>query len=261
MKNSISILGCGWLGLPLAIKLIANGWAVKGSTTSADKINTLSLNGIDPYLVHLTDVLSIKDSNFWDSEMLLINVPPGLRRQSADDYLQQMRHLAGVVAASAVQKVIFISSTSVYPELNKVITDVNEVDENSALYQSEKLFTQNSNFETTVIRFGGLIGPGRDPSRWFAGKKNIPNGQAPVNLIHLDDCIGIIEAVLKRDIYGKTYHAASPQHPTKAEFYTAASRKAGLPEPEFIDELNEWKVIDSLTLIEDLNYEFRSLSE
>ncbi|MEO6524882.1 MAG: SDR family NAD(P)-dependent oxidoreductase [Mucilaginibacter sp.] len=254
MNKKISILGCGWLGLPLAIYLITNGWLVKGSTTSTDKLNLLLLNEIDPYLVQLQQILSTKESNFWDSEVLLVNVPPGLRKRSGKEYLDEMRNLVEVVEASPIKKVIFISSTSVYPELNKIIVDTDEVDENSALYQSEMLFAQSTQFITTVIRFGGLIGPGREPARFFAGKKDIPNGQAPVNLIQLEDCIGIIQMVLDKQMWGEIYNAVSPVHPTKAEFYKNAAKKAGLVEPQFVNELNDWKVIDS----RNLPYEWRS---
>jgi nucleoside-diphosphate-sugar epimerase len=254
LNKKISILGCGWLGLPLAIRLITNGWLIKGSTTSTDKLNLLSLNEIDPYLVHLQQIFSIKESKFWESEFFLINVPPGLRKRSAEEYLNEMRNLVEVIEASPIKKVIFISSTSVYPELNKIIVNTDQVDEESALYQSEKLFMQSDQFTTTVIRFGGLIGPGREPARFFAGKKGIPNGQAPVNLIQLEDCIGIIEMVLDKQMWGDTYHAVSPLHPTKAEFYTAAAKSAGLVEPEFVDELKEWKVVDS----KNLPYQWRS---
>ncbi|RKR80873.1 nucleoside-diphosphate-sugar epimerase [Mucilaginibacter gracilis] len=259
LEKNISILGCGWLGLPLAISLIANGWKVKGSTTRADKVNLLSDNEIEAFLVQLSNIGLLKGSKFWDSEVLLINVPPGLKRQTANQYLEQMRNLAEVVAASGIKKVIFISSTSVYPELNNIVTGVDAVDESSPLLQSERIFTLNSNFKTTVIRFGGLIGPARDPSRWFAGKKDIPNGRAPVNLIHLDDCLGIIKLILERDVYGETYHAAAPQHPTKAEFYTEAAKNAGLAEPQFVDELLEWKVIDAEKLMQQLGYTFKPL--
>lgn len=248
VTNRISILGCGWLGFPLAISLINKGWLVKGSTTSADKLNLLSSNGIDPYLVHLQQILSTKEDKFWNSEVLLINVPPSLRRQTADDYQTQMHNLLTVVQSSSISKVIFISSTSVYPDLNLVITETGGVDHNSPLYQSEQLFALSSRFETTIIRFGGLIGPGRSPSRFFAGKKDIPNGQAPVNLIQLDDCIGIIQMVLDQQHFGQTYHAAYPSHPTRAQFYSAAARNAGLPEPQFIDELKDWKIIDASQL-------------
>lgn len=260
MNKKISILGCGWLGFPLAIRLIANGWLVKGSTTSAHKVKILSDNGIEAYLVQLQHILLLKESKFWLSDVLLINIPPSLKKQSADDYLDQMCNLMAVIEASPIKKVIFISSTSVYPELNKTISDVDEVDRDSALCQSEQLFTRNPAFATTVIRFGGLIGPGRDPSRWFAGKKNIPNGQAPVNLIHLDDCMGIIQTVLAQNHFGETYHAASPSHPSRKEFYTAAAKKAGSVLPEFIDELKEWKLIDPVKLVTELGYEFGVLS-
>ena len=256
MNKNISILGCGWLGFPLAIQLIANGWTVKGSSTTVSKLQLLSLNEIEAYLVQLHDVLSIKESKFWDSETLVINIPPSLKKQTGANYLEQMQNLVEVIAASAIQKVIFISSTSVYPELNQTITGIDVVDENSPLYQSEKLFTQNPVFKTTVIRFGGLIGPGRHPSRFFAGKKDIANGRAPVNLIDLEDCIDIIETVLRQQKFGETYHAAAPTHPSRRDFYTAATQTAGLPLPEFIDELKDWKIIDPIKLEDDLGYFF-----
>ena len=43
--TKISILGCGWLGLPLAKALIENGFSVKGSTTSTDKLTALENAG------------------------------------------------------------------------------------------------------------------------------------------------------------------------------------------------------------------------
>jgi nucleoside-diphosphate-sugar epimerase len=256
LNNTISILGCGWLGFPLAIQLVTSGWKVKGSTTSPNKVNLLSQNEIDPYLVQLQDIFSVKDSKFWAADVLLINIPPSLKKQSASTYLEQMRNLADVVKTSPIKRVIFISSTSVYPDLNKTITDVEEADENSALLQSEMLFTQYPSFKTTVIRFGGLIGPGRNPSRFFAGKTNIPNGNAPVNLIHLDDCLAIIQSFLQQQQVNGTYHAAAPSHPTRSEFYAAASQQAGLALPEFVAELQEWKIIDPVKLENEIGYRF-----
>lgn len=39
--TSISVLGCGWLGLPLAKHLIDSGFMVKGSIRSSSKISDL----------------------------------------------------------------------------------------------------------------------------------------------------------------------------------------------------------------------------
>ena len=44
--NEISILGCGWLGKPLALALLNNNYAVKGSTTSFEKTQHLASLGI-----------------------------------------------------------------------------------------------------------------------------------------------------------------------------------------------------------------------
>lgn len=173
-----------------------------------------------------------------------------------EQYLFQIQQLVDRIKSSPIKNVIFISSTSVYPELNKELIDTAEADENSPLYQSEKLFTQCTNFKTTVIRFGGLIGPGRQPSRFFAGKKDIPNGRAPVNLIHLEDCIDIIEAVLNQQKFGETYHAAAPTHPIRSAFYGLAAQAAGLVIPEFINELKDWKIINPAKLEDDLGYFF-----
>ena len=52
MKH-ISLLGCGWLGLPLAKALLTNDFYVKGSTTSEEKLSTLKSFGIDPFLIAL----------------------------------------------------------------------------------------------------------------------------------------------------------------------------------------------------------------
>ena len=40
-QNKIGIIGCGWLGLPLAKEFISNNYKVKGSTTTKEKLETL----------------------------------------------------------------------------------------------------------------------------------------------------------------------------------------------------------------------------
>ncbi|RZJ28768.1 MAG: short-chain dehydrogenase, partial [Flavobacterium sp.] len=53
--TEISILGCGWLGLPLAKSLIQKGYSVKGSTTSENKVDVLQANNIDPFVISLSE--------------------------------------------------------------------------------------------------------------------------------------------------------------------------------------------------------------
>jgi nucleoside-diphosphate-sugar epimerase len=86
---------------------------------------------------------------------------------------------------------------------------------------------------STVLRMAGLVGGSRKPGRFLAGKKDIPNGEAPVNLVHLDDCIGLIQSLIKQEAFGHTLNVVADGHPTRAAFYTAQAEKEGLEPPTF----------------------------
>lgn len=248
--KSIGILGCGWMGFPLAKCLVQKGYTIKGSTRTEDKIKSLIDSGVEPYLVDLAS--NELPTAFFDCDVVFINVPPSSATQSGFERLAE--HVKGL-------KVIFASSTSVYPNLNRVVTEADAdyiISKHSGhvMLELEELFSKNPNFETTVLRFGGLFGPGRNPGNWFAGKSGLKGPNQPVNMIHLDDCIGIAETVIEQDIWGATFNACAPKHPTRKEFYQVASRKSGLLAPDFLDNPVEYKVVSSEKLIEKTGYQF-----
>ncbi len=258
-KNTISILGCGWYGLALAKSLLQDDNEVKGSTTSPQKIALLADEGVQPYMVDFSADNETYEADFFNCDVLFIAIPPKARSGAGAEFIPKIERIIEAIKRHGITKVVFISSTAVYADLNY------EVDENSdpqpntesgkVLLQAENLFKNEPSFKTTIIRFAGLIGPGRNPGRFFAGKKDIPNGNAPVNLIHLDDCIGISKAILQADAFGYLFNGCSPHHPVKSAFYTQAAINAGLEKPEFIDELKEWKVVKSVNVGLILGYQ------
>jgi nucleoside-diphosphate-sugar epimerase len=257
----VSILGCGWYGKALAKSLLKNKVIVKGSATSPEKLQQLSDLGIIPCLVNFKAESEDYDPEFFKCDILIISIPPKTRQGEAGDYLSKIQRIINVINKHQTAKVIYISSTAVYGDSNG---EVNELDDpepdtesGGILLAAEGLFHQQTTFKTTIIRFAGLVGPGRHPGRFFAGKKGIPNGLAPVNLIHLDDCIGITLTVIEQDAFGYLLNASSPDHPSKSDFYLQATLRAGLPAPEFINELNSWKLINNVQIREVLNYEFK----
>ncbi|MGI4020624.1 MAG: SDR family oxidoreductase [Janthinobacterium lividum] len=253
-NKKISILGCGWLGFPMAKLLVAKGWQVKGSTTTFEKLKLLQEAGIEPFLIRAEAENLQAEPEFFDSEFLLINIPPG-RKTVPNFYLSKIKSLWPYIEASSIRKVIFISSTSVYGDVCREVTEADEADNSSELSQAEMLFLSAKNLNTTVIRFGGLFGSDRNPGRFFRDKNSIPNGLVPVNLIHLQDCLGLIEAILNQPKTG-IYNAVAPSHPTKAAFYTKAIENMGLAAPEFVAEKTEWKIINADKIMSDLNYQF-----
>lgn len=84
--TQISILGCGWLGLPLAEALISNDFSVKGSTTSSSKLGDLENLGVLPFLIALQPNAIDGDITTFlkGSEILIIDVQHNLRRCTDD---------------------------------------------------------------------------------------------------------------------------------------------------------------------------------
>jgi nucleoside-diphosphate-sugar epimerase len=257
----VSILGCGWYGKALAEALIKNGVSVKGSITSPEKFSGLRDIGILPYLVKFGAAQQVFDPAFFSGDVLVVSIPPKLRAGEGGGYLPRLKFIIAACKQYCVKKVIYISSTGVYGEHNQAVTELDHPKPDTAsgavLLEAEQLFQQETLFKTTIIRFGGLIGPGRHPGRFFAGKTNIPNGLAPVNLIHQSDCIGISLAIIKKDVFGYLFNACSPDHPEKGIFYSEMAIKAGLVSPQFIPELNNWKVVGTANLKRLLKYSFK----
>ncbi len=255
--KKISVLGCGWLGLPLAQKLIQNGFSVKGSTTSDAKLDLMRAAGIEPYHIALSpDKIDGNIGDFLQSEILIIDIPP---KTSEGNFSDKIRSLLPFVKHSAVKKTLFVSSISVYGEMSGSI-DENTVpkpdsENGRQLCEAENLLRQDEDFSTTILRFGGLIGHDRHPIKYLSGKEN-SNADARVNLIHLDDCIGVICQIISLGKWGETYNAVAPFHPTRREYYTRKAVEMNLPLPIFTAGGHTAKIIRADKIISDLNYLF-----
>lgn len=261
--TQISILGCGWLGLPLAKALLENGFSVKGSTTSNEKISILKNSGIQPHLITLSENETIGSLNDFleTSKILIIDVPPKLRGSSTENFVSKIKNVIPFIEKSSVENVLFISSTSVYGEDNLVVTEETELNPDTEsgkqLAQAEQLLQSNPNFRTTILRFGGLIGEDRHPIKFLAGKTNLDNPNAPINLIHQDDCVGIIQKIIELNSWNETFNAVTPFHPSRKEYYTQKAVDLNLELPEFnVENSSFGKTISSSKIETILEYVF-----
>ena len=258
---TISVIGCGWLGLPLAEALIINGYRVKGSTTSPGKLVNLKNKGIDPYLVHFGDEPSANAVELLACDVLIINVPPASRTEDGPANYQLMADFfTQRIPQSSIRKVILISSTSVYSERNSLVSEADRPEPDSPagklLLAVEDQFLVIPYTNVIVLRAAGLVGPQRHPGRFFKNKTDIPNGLAPINLVHRDDVIGIILSLIKDENARGIYHACSPAHPVKQDFYGLAAEVLGENIPGFVPEKINWKIISGFRVSDELNYPF-----
>lgn len=245
---TVSILGCGWFGMALARSLSGQGINVKASTTTPSKLALLSAANMKGFLVNIKSANdSIIDPGFFYCDTLV--VANNVKMTKPDDYLGKINLTLSLIQQHGITKVIFISSTSVYGDPNATVTELTTPIPESAsgkmLYTAERRFQNEPSFSCSILRFAGLVGPGRDPAGFFAGKTDIPNGLAPVNLVHLDDCVAIARTIITGNSAVSLLNVVSPDHPSKAEFYTLAAQRNGLVLPSFVVEKNKWKVVET----------------
>ena len=269
MNKSVSILGCGWLGFPLAQTIVRRKGVVKGSTTSKEKYQILKDNGIDPYLISVPENVSAPQNRpFYTGDHLFLNIPPGRGNPDVDtEYPKKIdavcHCLTKLTDDEGIKKIIFASSTSVYSSAEGIYEEDDATlsdtarPSGSAVLKAENALIEHPELETIILRFGGLYGYERHPVRYLAGKKNLSAPLKPVNLIHQDDCINIIMKLITSDISSGVYNAVSDGHPPRKTLYQSAAEHYGVEPPTFdSDSESVNRVISNEKLKQDLNYSF-----
>lgn len=256
-QKKFSILGCGWLGLPLAEFLLKNDFLINGTTTNTDKLAVLKEKDINPFLIKISENTIFGEiDSFLNSDILFVNIPYTQQKENFLGY----EKLVSAIEKSTVKKVLFISSTSVYADTNSVVDEDENFTYNPSrqtLLDLENLFLKNAHFKTTIIRFAGLVGGSRNPGNFFKADRIVSNGLAPINLIHLDDCLKIVLSIVKNNCWNTILNASADTHPTRKEFYTAASIHAKNTAATFLENTDfDYKIISNKKLKETLNYSF-----
>lgn len=263
-QMTISIIGAGWLGLPFGKKLVEQGYTVKGSTTRTDKLAVIEQAGIQPFLLKADpDLTGDQIDKLFNCDLLFLNLPPGRRHPNVQQYFpEQVRQILRKAKRQNVSKCIFVSSTSVYSDRNQVVTEADPIHPDrpsgKALAEAEKLVKATFGKQGTILRLAGLAGPGRSMGRFLAGRKDLPNGEAPVNLVHQTDCIDVLLAIIEQERYGKTYNVCADEHPKKKDIYPIQASRLGLEPPTFQEKgALSYKIVSNQKVKEELNYKFR----
>ena len=244
--KKVSIIGLGWLGEAAGLLLQKQGYRVIGSSTRPEKVELLRKKGLDAIHFALDpDPKGTGYSRLFDSEILVVTLPPRSRQGDGELYLQQLVSLRDLAAHSAVKQVIFISSTGIYPNENKAVpyTEEEQISESNAgnaiLYRAEVLMGTSSTYDLTVLRMGGLMGEDRIPGTYFSGKEQVV-GHTRVNFIHQVDAAGMIAWVINQGLWNQTFNGVAPEHPLRREVYLHNANVLGIPLPaSFQDAADE----------------------
>ncbi|MDN5212546.1 SDR family NAD(P)-dependent oxidoreductase [Fulvivirgaceae bacterium BMA12] len=259
--NTVSILGCGWLGYPLAKELIATGYKVKGTTTNAGKMASLQKAGITPFQLTIDTTQTPEKSavgNFFQCDLLIISLPPKIRKLGAEHGINQTSRIIAT-AKNFDGKVIYTSSTSVYPT-NSQSHDENSLTTNfpeheHPLLDIEKLLKNAFGNNLTILRLGGLFGYDRIPVKYFLGKKEIHNSKFPVNYLHRDDAVGSIMTVIEKQAWGNIYNVVCPLHPTREAVFLKNAEVLNISKPVFGETVEgNYKIIEGDKIVRELGF-------
>lgn len=259
MSNfDVTIVGLGWLGLPLYNHLSAKGYRVSGSKTEEGNAELLRSVGVNAFHLKLLPMAVGADLDYWlNCKILVINIPPTRKDEKRIEiYPQQIKNLVKLVNVDT--KVLFVSSTSVFGDSMDEVDDFTPCNPTTnaakALVFCEEWLTNNFT-NCNIVRFAGLYGPERHPGRFFAGKKEIPNGDAPVNFIHQQDAVRVIEKLIEYNGQGLRVNACAPEHPSKKEYYPKAAMRGGYDSPTFLKGGDHLKKV-KCTWLTSQNFQF-----
>lgn len=261
-SNDVTIVGAGWLGMPLAQKLKGFGVDTRLSKRTAAGVTELIHSGWRAWQFELGQAPGATFELF-DSSVLVLNIPSGRKALDGFEFSKKMIELIDSVMDLPISRILFISTTSVYGSANRIVMEDSEVnpdtDSGKAHEAIESHLIRHYPQSTTILRLAGLVGENRHPAKYLAGRKGLANPGQRVNLIHLHDVVCGICEILTKDIWGKVLHLSATEHPTREEYYQWAAEKLDLAMPEFVDngKPGQGKVLDCSATLKELGLELR----
>lgn len=223
-KEFLCLIGCGWLGKPLANDLFKKNYQVTATATGKNPPESLA-DGISYIGLDLRQNQPLPEA-ISKADILIYTIPP-LEFSLITHFFEKV---------PVDKKIIFTSSTSVY---GKNLGDVHEGVQLSYDNTSSALLVETENYlkqrfsHLTILRLGGLYGNERHPVHFLSGKKGLKTGKEYLHLAHQDDCIEAISSVIKKKLWGETFNIISDLRITKKEYYLKIAAELSLPLPEY----------------------------
>lgn len=233
----VLIAGCGYVGTALGRQLSDDGhdvWGIRRDPTGLP-------SAIAPIAADLTaaDTLRGLPSDL-DAVVIAVSADrrePGAYRHA---YVDGCATLLRVLAddGQPVQRVLFTSSTAVYGG-----QDGGWVDEDSptdpdsatgAIMVEAERTVLGGPFPATVVRFGGIYGPGRTRllDRVRRGEATCPPEPSYTNRIHRDDCSGTLRHLLGLAAPDHVYVGVDEDPAERCTVLRWLAEATGSPPPE-----------------------------
>jgi len=241
-KQTISILGCGWVGKALA-KSLEEKYYVKASVQSEKSYANLEMK--EKYMLNKENAFF--EASFYETDSLIISLPP------REGYLENLQQIVKQVQSGT--QLILLSSTSVYSQTSGTVVedDTQNIQAANLMLQGERL-VQKLFPSVLVLRLGGLMGYDRIAGKYTAGK--VVAFDAPVNYVHRDDVVNVMVLSIEKNIKSNVFNVTAPMSETKKEIYDYNAKKYGFEKTNFKTDEVKGKKVSSTKLVEEIAYNF-----
>ena len=243
--KQIVIIGCGDIGIRVAKIWKNQGKTVFGAARSEESLNTLRQQHIHAVSLDLDDINKLQElsSRLTQDALIYYFAPPpakGIEDTRMVNFLQSLNNKA------LPTHIVYISTSGVYgDQQGKTINEdtlVNpQVDRAKRRYHAEQLLLEygieHSSISFTVLRVGGIYGPGRLPLQRL--KDQIPmlheNLAPQTNRIHADDLAQICVAASTKNSAGEIYNVSDGSDSNMTEYFNTIADFCDLPRPPLVD--------------------------
>jgi nucleoside-diphosphate-sugar epimerase len=248
---NVVIGGCGWLGQKVAVEMMHKGHTVYGTFRSSETKQRLIDKNIKGLFYDFSSPNSQISTEIANKTNLVYFALPPLRREEIDFYGKVLLHF--LTPFNSDCKVIFSSSTGVYPQRNGVYDEefvFSGSEDRNCIVHAEEMLTEQLSNRLAILRFGGLIGADRHPIRHLSGRVIRGNGEVAVNLIHAADISRLI-LKLAEEWHSGIYNVVFPIDLAKRSYYLEAAKELGFSQPNFGNEQEPNRIV-SIEKLKDL---------
>lgn len=241
----VLIAGCGYVGMSLGVRLVEAGHEVVGVRRSTTGAGELSALGIRPLALDLAEAKQLdRLGGRFDWVVNTVASPHGGGVAEYErTYLVGTRNLLGWLAEHGCARYVYTSSTGVYGQDDGGwVVESSELApeaETARVLVATEREVLSAGLGGVVLRLAGIYGPGR--SYWLrmmgSGEVRIPgDGKRWMNMVHRDDIVGAVLAVLERGLEGEVYNVCDNEPVQYGEFVTWLAGRMGLPVPPHVAE-------------------------
>lgn len=219
------ILGCGYTGERLALRLLEEDHRVTGSTRGPQRAEELRGLGIEPVRLDVSDPESVRDLSGLAPDVVFYLIPP---LRDADEPGREVGDVIDVLGRAPLECFVYVSSTSVYGDRDGEWVDETDEPRPDSSTGRARLTAERTVLEKgwsrdarpRIARVAGIYGPGRTlRERIRGGRYQLLEGaDAATNRIHVEDLVTGLVAVWREGRNGRIYNLTDG-HPLPSSEY------------------------------------------